>query len=131
KGHALLVDLPPEPPQIEADPVRMTQVLGNLLTNAAKYTDPGGRVHVTGSTEEGFVVLRVRDNGIGMSDEMRSRLFEMFTQAPEVIDRADGGLGVGLAITKGLVELHGGSIEARSEGPGRGSEFIVRLPCAG
>jgi CheY-like chemotaxis protein len=103
-------------------------VIGNLLTNAAKYTDPQGRIELRAHEANGDLVIAVRDNGIGLPQEVLPRLFTIFSQVHSAIDRAEGGLGIGLALVKGLVELHGGSVEARSEGPGRGSEFIVRLP---
>jgi PAS domain S-box-containing protein len=126
--HHLSLDLPSQPVQLEADVVRLAQVFSNLLINAAKYTDPGGRIQLRAVEERGSVVVSVSDNGIGMSAELLPRLFNMFFQSHQALGRAEGGLGVGLSLVRGLVMLHGGSIEARSEGPGRGSEFIVRLP---
>jgi PAS domain S-box-containing protein len=128
KHHTLSVDLPEEVVRLEADPVRLAQVFSNLLINAAKYTDPHGRIEVRGVREGHEVAVLVRDNGVGISEEMMPRLFTMFAQADTVLDRAEGGLGVGLALVRGLVILHGGTIEARSEGVGKGSEFVVRLP---
>jgi PAS domain S-box-containing protein len=128
KRHELVVTLPDEPIMLEADPLRLSQVIGNLLTNAAKYTDPQGRIELEARTESGALVIVVRDNGIGLQEEALPRLFTMFSQVNSAIDRAEGGLGIGLALVKGLVELHGGTVDARSAGPGRGSEFIVRLP---
>ncbi|HEX8200300.1 MAG TPA: ATP-binding protein, partial [Isosphaeraceae bacterium] len=125
RGHALAVTLPPEPLWLEADPVRLVQVLANLLTNAAKYTDPGGRIALEATDEAGgSLVLRVRDSGIGIAPEMLARVFDLFAQAGPTA----GGLGIGLALVKSLVERHGGTITATSAGPGRGSEFTVRLP---
>jgi CheY-like chemotaxis protein len=128
KQHQLLVSLPEESITLEADPLRLSQVIGNLLTNAAKYTDPQGRIELRAQVENAELVIAVSDNGIGLSEDARPRLFTMFSQVNSAIDRAEGGLGIGLALAKGLVTLHGGRIEARSEGLGRGSEFIIRLP---
>jgi len=108
--------------------VRLAQVFSNLLINAAKYTDPGGRIQLRARQEQATVLVSVGDNGIGISAELLPRVFSMFFQSDEALGRAEGGLGVGLSLVKGLVALHGGSIEARSEGPGKGSEFIVRFP---
>jgi PAS domain S-box-containing protein len=128
KQHQLLVTLPDQPVMFEADPLRVSQVIGNLLTNAAKYTDPKGRLELQARIEDSELVIAVRDNGIGLSEEALPRLFTMFSQVNSAVDRAEGGLGIGLALVRGLVALHGGRVEARSEGLGRGSEFIVRLP---
>ena len=128
KGHALALDLPRETLRLEADPVRLTQILSNLLTNAAKYTDPGGQIQLRASQEGDRVTLSVRDNGIGISPDMKERLFDLFAQAAPALQRAEGGLGIGLALVKAFVEKHGGTVEARSEGPGLGSEFTVVLP---
>jgi signal transduction histidine kinase/DNA-binding response OmpR family regulator len=126
--HDLVVDVPTEGLGVAADPARLAQVVSNLLTNAAKYTPPGGRIRVTASREGDQVVLRVTDTGIGIDAEMLPRVFDLFTQDRQAIDRAQGGLGLGLAIVRSLVMLHGGSVAAHSEGRGRGSEFVVRLP---
>jgi PAS domain S-box-containing protein len=128
KQHNLTLELPPHPVQLEADAMRLAQVFSNLLINASKYTDPGGRILLRGVQERGTVVVSVSDNGIGISAELLPRVFNMFFQSNEAQGRAEGGLGVGLSLVKGLVTLHGGSVEARSEGPGKGCEFIVRLP---
>ncbi len=125
--HALDVDLPRHGLGIMADPDRLAQVVGNLLSNAAKYTPSGGRIRVSGTVDGGEIVLSVRDTGIGIDREMLPRIFDLFTQDRQAIDRAQGGLGLGLAIVRSLVALHGGSVSARSDGRGRGSEFIVRL----
>jgi CheY-like chemotaxis protein len=130
QGHRLTVHLPPESLPLHADPVRLTQVIGNLLTNAAKYTEPGGRIWLSASRDGDAVVLRVRDTGIGIAPPMLSRIFELFVQADHASTKAQGGLGIGLTLVKNLVEMHNGTIEARSEGPGQGSEFVVRLPLA-
>jgi PAS domain S-box-containing protein len=128
KGHALALDLPRETLRLEADPVRLTQILSNLLTNAAKYTDPGGQIQLRAWQQGDQVALSVSDNGIGISSGMKTRLFELFSQATPALNRSEGGLGIGLALVKAFVEKHGGSVEARSEGLGRGSEFTVVLP---
>jgi len=130
KQHQLAVDLPAQPTWLDADPVRLAQVLSNLLTNAAKYTDQNGRIWLSGAAEGSHAVLRVRDNGIGISAELLPSVFDLFTQADRSLDRSQGGLGVGLTLCRHLVEMHGGSIRARSAGLGQGSEFEVRLPAA-
>jgi CheY-like chemotaxis protein len=117
-----------EPLRVEADPVRLAQVLGNLLNNAAKYTPEGGRIWLTAGREDGEAVLRVRDTGIGIRADMLPRVFDLFTQGDRTLDRAQGGLGIGLTLAKSLIELHGGRVEAHSAGPNQGSEFVVRLP---
>jgi len=128
KQHRLTVNLPGENIRLEADPLRLSQVIGNLLTNAAKYTDPGGRIELDASVANAELTIAIRDSGIGLSEEAMPGLFTMFSQVNSAIDRAEGGLGIGLALVKGLVALHGGRVEVRSEGLGRGSEFIVHLP---
>ncbi|HUQ74050.1 MAG TPA: ATP-binding protein, partial [Burkholderiales bacterium] len=127
-GHALELALPAEPVYLEADPVRLAQVFCNLLNNAAKYTERGGRIELTAVRRDAQVEIIVRDNGVGIPADMLSRVFEMFTQGDGSLEKVHGGLGIGLTIVKRLVELHGGTVHARSDGPGRGSEFIVRLP---
>lgn len=126
--HELAVALPSQPVLLDADPTRLAQVFANLLTNAAKYTEQGGRICLAAERQGSDVVVSVRDTGIGIAAEHQPQLFEMFSQVAPALDRSQGGLGIGLALVRGLVTMHGGSIEARSEGPGRGSEFIVRLP---
>ncbi len=128
RGHAFTLSLPARPLRIEADPVRLAQALANLLTNAAKFMAVGGRMSLTVKQEEGDVVFRVRDRGIGIPADQLARVFELFAQAGHGPDRPHDGLGVGLALVKSLVDLHGGSVEAFSEGPGKGSEFVVRVP---
>jgi signal transduction histidine kinase/ActR/RegA family two-component response regulator len=128
RRHVESVSLPDEPIWFEADPVRITQVIENLLDNAAKYTPQGGEISVTGYHEGADVVLRLRDTGIGISPELLPRIFDLFAQAERPMARSDGSLGVGLTLARTLVELHQGTITADSEGPGRGSEFVVRLP---
>jgi CheY-like chemotaxis protein len=123
-----MLELPPELPTLRADPVRLAQVLSNLLTNAAKYTDASGRISLSARVEGEQLRVSVRDNGIGLSPYAREQIFKMFSQVHDDERRSEGGLGIGLALVKGLVHLHGGSIAAISEGPGKGSEFIVTLP---
>jgi PAS domain S-box-containing protein len=127
-GHELHVTLPDEPVYLEADIVRLAQVFSNLLNNAAKYSDRGSRIWLAAEQQDGEVRVSIRDEGIGIPSEMLPRIFEMFTQVDRSLERTQGGLGIGLTIVRRLVEMHGGSIEARSEGVDRGSEFIVRLP---
>ena len=128
KHHQLTINLPAENIRLEADPLRLSQVIGNLLTNAAKYTDSGGRIELGARVENSELVIAIRDNGIGLSQEVMPGLFTMFSQVNSAVDRAEGGLGIGLALVKGLVALHGGRVEVRSDGLGHGSEFTVRLP---
>jgi PAS domain S-box-containing protein len=128
KRHQLTVSLPPTTISLEADPLRLSQVIGNLLTNAAKYTDPDGRIELQARMNHGELLISIRDNGIGLAEEVLPGLFTMFSQVNSAIDRAEGGLGIGLALVKGLVALHGGRVEVRSDGLGRGSEFTVHLP---
>jgi signal transduction histidine kinase/ActR/RegA family two-component response regulator len=127
-GHELVVAEPPEPVLLNADPVRLTQVIANLLNNAAKYTERGGRIVLSAQVFGSEAVITVRDNGIGIPADMLSHIFDMFVQVDPSRERSRQGLGIGLTLVKRLVELHGGTVEARSEGPGTGSEFIVRLP---
>ena len=127
KHHHLLVEYPLDL-MLDADSLRLAQVLGNLLTNAAKYTDPPGELSLKGRVDGSEVLLTVSDNGVGISPEMLPRIFEMFVQVQNVRDRADGGLGIGLALARGLIELHGGSISVSSRGEGTGSQFVIRLP---
>jgi PAS domain S-box-containing protein len=131
KSHRFTVTLPPEPITLNADPLRLSQVLSNLLTNAAKYTDAGGRISLSGRIEGGRLCLSIKDNGIGIPTESLNGIFTMFSQVEGAAARSEGGLGIGLALVSGLVGLHGGTVEARSEGAGHGSEFIVRLPIVG
>ncbi|HEV8202412.1 MAG TPA: PAS domain-containing protein [Candidatus Polarisedimenticolia bacterium] len=133
-GQAVTASLPEEPLRVDGDPVRLAQILGNLLDNASKYTGRNGRVHVAierrsaGPDIGGEVIVSVRDTGIGIPPEKLGSVFDMFAQVGRATDREQGGLGIGLSLVKRLVDLHGGSVEARSGGPGRGSEFVVRLP---
>ena len=127
-GHELAVRLPSQPILVEADVTRLTQVFANLLNNAAKFTDPGGHIHLTVERQGAQGVVRVRDDGVGIPAYQLPRVFDMFTQVNQSLERSQGGLGIGLSLVRGLVEMHGGSVEAHSEGHGRGSEFVVRLP---
>jgi two-component system, chemotaxis family, CheB/CheR fusion protein len=129
--HELSVSTPNEPLWLDADVARLEQVLTNLLTNAAKYTDRGGNIWLTAEREDDQAVIHVRDNGIGIEDTLLPNVFEIFTQSQRGLARSQGGLGIGLSVAKNLVEMHGGRIYARSEGTGKGSEFIVRLPASG
>ena len=126
----LTINIPEHPVWLDVDPTRFTQVIANLLHNAAKFTPPGGRIAIVAEEQNGWVVLRVRDSGEGMSPAVLAHAFELFVQGPPPLDRPRGGLGLGLTLVRRLVELHGGSIEASSEGSGRGSEFTVRVPVA-
>jgi signal transduction histidine kinase/ActR/RegA family two-component response regulator len=128
KNHALTVNLPADPIELEVDPLRLSQALSNLLTNAAKYTDAQGQIALSACQDSGGLVIRVTDNGIGIEPNVIKGLFEMFSQIDSAIDRAEGGLGIGLALVKGLTSLHGGSVQATSAGLGQGSEFTIRLP---
>lgn len=128
RQQVLVVEMPGEPVQLHADPLRLAQILTNLMTNASRYSEPGSRIEVTGRIEQHTLLLSVRDYGIGIAPESIASIFEMFSQIDAIEVRAAGGLGIGLALVKGLVGLHGGSIEAHSAGLGQGSEFIVRLP---
>jgi CheY-like chemotaxis protein len=126
--HTLSVTLPEPAPLLHADPLRLAQVLANLLNNAAKYTEPGGRIELLAACDAEAVVVRVRDNGLGIAPEHLAHVFDLFAQADRSLSRAQGGLGIGLTLVRSLVELHGGSVSARSGGIGAGSEFEVRLP---
>ena len=128
RGHRLRLDLSPEPVPLLGDFARLSQVLVNLLDNAAKFTRDGGQIQIGLRREDQFAVLSVKDNGIGMTPDLRARVFELFVQGERGLDRAEGGLGIGLPLVRRLVELHGGTVEAASSGPETGSEFVVRLP---
>jgi PAS domain S-box-containing protein len=130
RAHRLNMQLLPSSIVVPADPDRLEQVFINLLTNAAKYTPEGGRIEVRVLREQSEAVVHVSDNGIGIPKEMQPHIFELFTQVPSSASLSEGGLGIGLSLVKNLVELHGGSVQVRSEGSGRGSEFSVRLPLA-
>ncbi|MBC7985022.1 MAG: PAS domain S-box protein, partial [Candidatus Obscuribacterales bacterium] len=126
--HTLDIDLPHERLELEVDRLRISQVLANLLTNSAKYTNQGGRIELRTTLRDNELVISVKDNGIGISADKIHSIFEMFSQVDSAIDRAQGGLGIGLSLVRGIVQLHGGSVTAHSEGLGCGSEFVVRLP---
>ncbi len=128
--HELTVAMPPYPIQLEADVTRLTQVFLNLLNNAAKYTEQGGRISVSVEHNRHEVTIRIRDTGIGIPSANLPHVFDMFTQVETSLERSQGGLGIGLTLVKRLVEMHGGTVRARSGGPGKGSEFVVRLPIA-
>jgi PAS domain S-box-containing protein len=127
-GHELRVKLPPQPIYLEADPVRLSQVVGNLLSNACKFTERGGSIELSAGVERGQAVVRVRDNGIGIASDQIPHIFGMFMQVDTTLERSVGGLGIGLTLVQSLVQMHGGSVEAKSSGLGQGSEFVVRLP---
>ena len=131
RQHQLQVQCPPHALYVDADPARLVQILGNLLHNAAKYTEPGGQIRVRLEADGEHALLRVQDSGIGLDRAHRERMFELFAQGSRNIDRSQGGLGVGLTIVRRLVQMHGGEVWADSGGPGKGSEFCVRLPLAG
>ncbi len=127
-GHTFSAKLPPKPVYIDADPLRLAQVFSNLLTNAAKYTEPGGQISLIATTVGEEAVVHVQDNGLGIPLEAQSSIFEMFSQVDRNIERSQGGLGIGLTLVRRLVEMHGGRVDVKSEGPGKGSEFTVRIP---
>lgn len=127
-GHTFSVTLTPTPVYLDADPVRLAQVFSNLLTNAAKYTEPGGMITLTAEEIGNEAVVRVKDNGLGVPVEALPRIFEMFSQVDRNMERAQGGLGIGLTLVRRLTEMHGGTVQVASEGPRRGSEFTVRIP---
>jgi CheY-like chemotaxis protein len=124
----LTVSLPPEPLHLEADGIRLTQVLSNLLSNAVKYTQPGGHIRLSAERDRGEIVVRVSDDGIGIAPEALPQLFGMFYRVDRSLERTQGGLGVGLALARRLIEMHGGRIDATSAGLGKGCELVVRLP---
>ncbi|WP_181885336.1 GAF domain-containing sensor histidine kinase [Trinickia dinghuensis] len=128
--HRLAVEIPVQPVWLDADLTRVAQVLSNVLNNAAKYTPRGGRIELAAESSGDRVVVKIRDTGIGISKAMLTGIFEMFAQAEQSMDRAQGGLGLGLSVAKRLIEMHAGTIEAQSDGPGQGSTFIIRLPIA-
>ncbi len=128
RKHQLTIALAPAPLKARGDPVRLAQVIGNLLNNAAKYTEEGGQIHLGAECRRDTIRIGVRDNGVGIPSEMLSSIFELFTQVDRSLDRSQGGLGIGLTLVHKIVEMHGGRVEAFSEGPNRGSEFVVHLP---
>jgi signal transduction histidine kinase len=130
RRHRLEVSLPGEPLPLVADPTRIEQVLANLIRNAVKFTDPGGLVEIDAAARDGLAVVRVRDSGAGIPGDLLPRVFDLFIQGPQGLDRSAGGLGIGLTLVRSLVEMHGGRVEAHSEGPGHGSDFTIWLPLA-
>ncbi|HKV09703.1 MAG TPA: HAMP domain-containing sensor histidine kinase, partial [Thermoanaerobaculia bacterium] len=130
KGHDLRLALPAEPLPLNADVTRLEQVLANLLRNAAKYTESGGKIELAALRAGAEAVVCVKDTGVGIAPGLLSRVFDLFVQGEQPLDRSGGGLGIGLTLVRSLVEMHGGRVEARSDGPGLGSEFVVRLPLA-
>jgi signal transduction histidine kinase/CheY-like chemotaxis protein len=130
RQHALTINLPTEPMLIDVDPTRIAQVISNLLNNAAKYSDPRGRIQLSASRESNQLKIKVSDQGIGINPELLPSIFDLFVQASRGHDRTHGGMGIGLTLVRRLVELHGGRVEAASAGPGRGSDFTIRLPLA-
>ncbi|EAQ80410.1 chemotaxis protein CheB [Blastopirellula marina] len=128
REHNLVIEVPETPVLVEGDPTRLLQIQENLLANAARYTAPGGEIRFSLSREDGEAVNRVKDNGSGIPPHMLERIFELFVQSDDTLDRTDGGMGLGLTLVKTLVELHGGRVSAHSDGPGKGSEFVLRLP---
>ena len=130
RTHTLDLDVPRSGLPVRGDATRLSQVISNLLTNAAKYTQAGGHITVRAAEEHGQVVLRVRDTGIGIAPDVLPHVFDLFVQGRQALDRSQGGLGLGLTIVRNLVEHHGGSVSAHSQGRDAGSEFVVRLPMA-
>lgn len=128
--HQLAISVPPEPMIVDADPVRITQILANILNNAAKYTKDGGQIWLTAFRDETTAAVSVRDNGAGIPADMLSKIFDLFTQAEHTSHRAQGGLGIGLTVARDLAAMHGGTVEVKSNGVNHGSEFIMRLPLA-
>jgi PAS domain S-box-containing protein len=128
KKHTFTIDAPDDSVHFMADPLRLAQILSNLLNNAAKYTDSGGKIQLRVACDRQNIIFTVKDSGIGIPADALKNIFTMFSQVKSARDRSEGGLGIGLSLTRGLVDLHGGQIEARSAGPGYGSEFVVRLP---
>jgi two-component system CheB/CheR fusion protein len=124
----LTVSLPEQPLRLEGDTTRLTQVVSNLLNNAAKFTPEGGQIWLVAEAQNGQVVLRVRDTGVGIPEDLLPQVFDLFRQADRSLDRSQGGLGIGLTLVRRLLEMHGGTVEVYSDGPGCGSEFVVRLP---
>eukprot|EP00456_Euglypha_rotunda_P014838 TRINITY_DN1470_c0_g1_i9.p1 TRINITY_DN1470_c0_g1~~TRINITY_DN1470_c0_g1_i9.p1 ORF type:complete len:325 (-),score=79.65 TRINITY_DN1470_c0_g1_i9:145-1119(-) len=128
--HDVTLQLPSLPIIVNADAVRLAQVFGNLLNNACKYSEPGGKIRVTANQQGDYVFVSVKDTGVGIEAPMLPKIFELFTQIDQSLERSQGGLGIGLSLVKSLIELHGGTVTALSEGLGHGSEFIVQLPIA-
>jgi CheY-like chemotaxis protein/anti-sigma regulatory factor (Ser/Thr protein kinase) len=131
RRHHVSLAVPPRGLAVEADATRLAQVLSNILTNAARYTPPGGHIAIDARNRSGRIVVTITDDGIGIEPEVLPRIFDLFVQGERKLDRSEGGLGLGLSIARSLTALHGGSLTARSEGPGKGSEFVMELPaCA-
>jgi signal transduction histidine kinase len=128
KSHTLSIDLGREPLRLEADPARLGQMLANLFSNSIKYSDRKGRIELTAAREDGGIVIRVKDQGIGIPSDMLERIFDLFIQEDRSLERSQGGLGIGLSLVRQLAEMHGGSVTAASEGAGEGSTFTLRLP---
>ena len=128
KRHAISVSVATDGLAIDGDRQRLAQAVGNLVTNAAKYTTEGGTVRITGAAADGNVILSIEDNGVGIAPDLLPRVFEAFVQGDRSLDRSEGGLGMGLAVARKLIELHGGTLAARSDGPGKGSAFTLSLP---
>jgi PAS domain S-box-containing protein len=128
RGHSLTVEVPKSGLRVDGDPTRLGQVVSNLLNNAAKYTSNAGQITIRAEADNGDVVLSVRDTGIGIAPEVLNHVFDLFVQDRQTVDRSQGGMGLGLTIVRNLIQLHGGSVSASSDGPGKGSEFVVRLP---
>jgi CheY-like chemotaxis protein/two-component sensor histidine kinase len=129
-AHELTITFPAQPVYVDVDPARMAQVFSNLLNNSAKYTDAGGRIQIEARQQGENVFIAVRDNGVGIACDELAYVFDMFRQVDRSLERSQGGLGIGLTLVRRLVELHGGSVNALSEGRGKGSEFVIRLPVA-
>ena len=128
RSHTLTVNVTSQKIVVEADLIRLTQIFANVLNNAAKYTEPGGHITLMAESHENEVVVRIRDDGMGIPSDQIPRVFELFMQVDHSLERSHGGLGIGLSLVKRLVEMHGGSVEAHSAGIGKGSEFVIRLP---
>ncbi|NLK91167.1 MAG: HAMP domain-containing histidine kinase, partial [Clostridiales bacterium] len=128
KGVKLEIKVQTEPIFLDADPLRIAQTVENILSNALKFTQENGTVRLTLKKEKNYAVINIKDNGIGISPEILPHLFTPFTQADDTLDRSNGGLGLGLSIVKGIVDLHGGAVDAYSDGLGKGSTFTIRLP---
>jgi CheY-like chemotaxis protein len=129
-GHRLQISLPEQPVHLNADAARLAQVFSNLLNNAAKFTPAGGQIQIEARLDRRDVIIGVRDNGVGIACDALAYVFDMFRQVDESLERSQGGLGIGLTLARRLVEMHGGTVNAQSEGTGKGSEFTVRLPVA-
>ena len=130
RQHELTVSFRPGTLDLEADPTRLEQIVVNLLTNAAKYTEAGGQIALSAKKDGNEIVIRVRDNGTGIPPERLPQMFELFVQGDRSLARTEGGLGIGLTLVRSLAEMHGGNVRAYSEGPGKGSEFVVHLPAS-